>query len=239
MKLPIPSLVLFTLLGFLPATSLFGQPTTSTKAKKLPFYGKLQSVDSQAQTITIAGKKPRLLYLTPTTKIIDGSGNPSSLAAATAGENVRGSYIKDSSGRMVLFSVRFSTKSDTITSSGSTPASTLMPATFPVSTPPPSIPSAASTMEISPATGMMAATPPKKQRFAGKVVSTNLTANTIVVAHGKTDQTFTLTPTTKITDTTGKITNLANLQAGSYVHGTYIQSADGTTLAVQTLKIGE
>jgi predicted lipoprotein len=71
----------------------------------------------------------------------------------------------------------------------------------------------------------------KKVRFSGKVVSVDTASNTLVV-HGKADQTFTLTPVTKITGGT-----LAALTAGTKVKGTYTKSADGATLTLATLKI--
>ena len=66
------------------------------------------------------------------------------------------------------------------------------------------------------------------------MVSVDAAANTLVV-HGKADQTFTVTSTTKITGVDG----LASLTAGTKVSGSYSKSADGATLTVYTLKVTE
>jgi hypothetical protein len=239
---------LIALLGFLlvNASPVFGQAAASTttepKVKKIPFHGALQSVDASAQTITIAGKTPRVFHLTPTTKITDGSGNPSSILAAVVGEDVGGSYTKDSAGAMTLYSVRFGAKPGSKTSS-TTPAPTAStpapaPAPAPAATTPSPAPSAAPATETAsaPAAAAAATTTPaakvKKQTFSGKVVSVDGTANTLVI-HGKADQTFTVTPTTKITGADG----LAGVTVGAKVSGSYSKSADGATLTVYTLKV--
>jgi hypothetical protein len=233
MKLPLPSLVL--LLGLLSTFPLLGQLDTPSKVQKLPFHGKLLSVSPQTQTITIAEKNPRTFYLTPTTRITDGSGNPSNLAAAVTGEDVEGSYVQDASGRMTLFSVQLRAKTGLAATHPPPAASTLMPAS--VSTPLQSPPSAASTMETDPATGAMvlSSPTPHKQKFSGKVVSAS--SNSLVV-HGRTDQTFTLTPNTKITHSAGKRATPATLKPGDSVTGTYVQSPDGA-LTADTLKVGK
>lgn len=233
-----PFLVALFSLVLVNASPLMGQGT-EPKVKKIPFHGKLVSVDEAAQTITIAGKTPRVFHLTPTTKITDGSGSPSTVSAAVVGEDVGGSYTKDAAGTMTLFSVRFGAKTGSKASTAaSTPAA---PAPAAAATPPPAptAPSAAATpTETAAAAAPAAATTPttkvKKQTFSGKVVSVDEAANTLVV-HGKADQTFTLTPTTKITGGTG----LADAKPGTKVSGSYSKSADGATLTVYTLKIGK
>jgi uncharacterized surface anchored protein len=70
------------------------------------------------------------------------------------------------------------------------------------------------------------------------VVSADASANTLVV-HGKADQTFTVTSTTKITDPSGSPTTLASATAGTKVSGTYSKSDDSSTLTVYTLKFGK
>ncbi len=220
-----PSLVLCTLLGLLSVSTLVGQSDTQTQ--KLPFHGKLLSISPQTQAITIAGRAPRIFYLTPTTRITDGSGNPSNLGAAVIGEDVGGSYMKEAGGRKVLFSVRFGAKT-TVTN-----PSTLMPASQPVSTPSPH--QTASTMETAPATGAMAMSSPtsQKKRFAGKIVSAS---DSSLVVHGRSDQTFILNAGTKITNAAGNHATHVALKPGEHVTGTYIQSPDGT-LTVQIVKI--
>jgi hypothetical protein len=230
MKLSAYPSILVALLGFLlvNASPLHGADTTEAKAKKIPFHGKLEAVDTSAQTITIAGKTPRVFKLTTTTIITDGARNPSTLSAAVVGEDVGGSYTKDASGAKELFSVRFGAKAGEKASTTSTTAATPTAAPAPAVTTPSPAPAAET------AAAPAAKTPEakvKKEKFSGKVVSVDAAANTLVV-HGKADQTFTLTSTTKITGGT-----LADAVAGTKVSGTYTKSADGATLTVSTLKI--
>jgi hypothetical protein len=210
-----------------------GQTTTAPKVKKIPFHGKLLSVDQGSQSITIAGKTPRVFHLTPTTKITDGSGAPSSLSAAVVGEDVGGSYAKDT---MTLFSVRFGAKTGSKASTESTstaPAPSAVEAPAPTPAPAPaSEEAAAPTPAAAPAMTTATTTKPKKQTFSGKVVSVDAASNTLVV-HGKTDQTFTLTSATKITGAD----SLASIAVGAKVSGSYLKSADGATLTVSTLKV--
>ncbi len=202
---------------------------TAPKVKKIPFHGKLAAVDTSAQTITIAGKKAnRVFHLSPTTKIIDGAGNPSSLAAATVGEDVGGSYAKDASGTMTLFSVRFGAKSGSAKAEESAAAPAMAaPAAAPTPSP---TPAGASTAAAAPAddSATAAATPAKKKRFSGKVVSVDAAGGTLVV-HGLT---LTTTASTKITGAT----SLSDIAAGDKVSGSYLPSADGSTMTVITLK---
>ncbi len=232
MKLSLYSSVLVTLVSFLlistsPLTAQTPTPT-APKVKKIPFHGKLQSVDASANTITIEGKTPRVFHLTPTTKITDGSGNPSTFGAAVVGEDVGGSYTKDSAGTMTLYSVRFGAKPGTESSStAKASTSTPTPAPAPQATPPPVTTSSLPTEPTATTAAKV-----KKQTFSGKVVSVDAAANTLVV-HGKADQTFTVTATTKITGAD----SLASVTAGTKVSGSYSKSADGATLTVYTLKV--
>jgi hypothetical protein len=217
---------------------VFGQATTETKVKKIPFHGKLESVDTAANTITLSSKKGgRVFHLTPETKITDGAGNPSTLSAAVVGEDVGGSYTKDAAGTMNLNSVRFGAKAGSkaaATEASAAPAATA--AAPAAATPPPApAPVAATAPAADAAAAPAAATPEakaKKSRFSGKVVSVDAASNTLVV-HGKADQTFTVTSATKITGADG----LASVTAGEKVSGTYMKSADGATMTLATLKV--
>jgi hypothetical protein len=224
------------LLGFIlvNASPVFGQ-TTETKVKKIPFHGKIASVDTSADTITISGKNPRVFHLTSTTKIIDGAGNPTTLSTATAGEESSGSYSKDASGTMTLYTLRIGAKAGGKTSSTTETAAAPeeAPASAPAPAPKPTASSAAPAASAAPATA--ATTKAKKQTFSGKVVSVDSSANTLVV-HGKADQTFTVTSATKFT---GNGSDLSAVTPGIKVSGSYTKSADGATLTVTTLKIGK
>src|ERR1700761_4277318 len=158
------------------AMPVFGQDATATKVKKIPFHGKLAAVDTSAQTITLSGKSARVFHLTAETKITDGTGAPSTLAAATVGEDVGGSYTKDTAGTMTLFSVRFGAKT------GSKSATTAAPAAA-ASTPAPAPAAASAPATPAPAATTAAASAKvKKQSFSGTVVSV---ATDSLVIHGK------------------------------------------------------
>jgi hypothetical protein len=224
MKLHLTLTFLFALVGlFVTSLSPVQAQATETKVKKIPFHGKLSSFDRGADTITIVGKTTtRVFHVTSTTKVIDGSGNPSSLSAAVVGEDVGGSYAKDESGNMMLFSLRLGAKSgseEKESSSAPAPMAAAAPAPAP---------------EAAPA-AMATTAKPKKQSFSGKVVS--VSGDTLVV-HGKTDLTFTVTSSTKITSG-GSAASLSSATAGTKVSGSYEKSADGSTLTLMTLKIAK
>lgn len=224
---------LFTPTALVALVSLFFATTTPTlmaqeKVKKIPFHGKLSAVDTSAQTITLVGKKStRVFHLTSTTKITDGTGAPSSLAAATVGEDVGGSYDKAT---MTLFSVRFGAK----TGSGKSEAAE-EPAPAPAAAAPAAAPAPAAAATTT-AAAPEAAAPEKekKKRFSGKVVSVDAAAGTLVV-HGLT---LVTTGSTKITDATGASIGLSALAAGDKVTGSYVASADGK-MTVASLKKGK
>ena len=223
-----PLLALFALVLAL-ATPATAQTTPATTAKKVPFHGKLSAVDTTANTITLQGKTTtRVFHLTPDTKITDGSGNPSTLAAAVVGIDVGGSYTKDASGTMTLYSVRFGTKTG---STKTATTSTTAPPTAPAAPAPAPAPAAAPATAPAPAAAPATAAKVKKLSFSGKVVSVDATANTIVI-HGKADQIYTATATTKITDSTGAAATLAAATVGSKVTGTYSKSTDGSALTL-------
>ena len=215
------------------------QTTTATKVKKIPFHGTLQSVDASAGTVTLASKKEpagRVFHVQSDTKITDGSGNPTTLSSAVAGEDVGGSYTKDASGNMNLNSLRLGAKSGSkeAAKSSAAPASETTPAPAAASTPAPAPAPAAAPASANTTAAEAATTSTKAQRFSGKVVSVDAASNTLVV-HGKADQTFTVTSSTKITGAA----NLGAITAGQKVSGSYQKSTDGATLTVNTLKVAK
>jgi len=215
--------------------------TTPAKVKKIPFHGTLQSVDASAGTVTLASKKEpagRVFHVEPTTKITDGAGNPTTLSSAVVGEDVGGSYTKDASGNMNLNSLRLGAKSGSkeAAKAAAAPAAETTPAPAASSTSaaapaPAAAPAAANTTA---AEGATTSTKAKTQRFSGKVVSVDAASNTLVV-HGKADQTFTVTSSTKITGAA----DLGAIAAGTKVSGSYQKSTDGATLTVITLKVAK
>jgi hypothetical protein len=211
------------LLGLFLAFSSPDLMAQTAKVNKLPFHGKLTAVDTAAQSITLSGKSARVFHLTPTTKITDGAGNPSSFSAATVGEDVGGSYDKAT---MNLFSVRFGAK--TGAKSKEKPAvETTAPA--PVTS---SAPSASVATKSTPAANAPAAAPAaKKQRFSGKVVSVDAAGNSLVV-HG---ETLKLDSSSKLTDAKGAAITLSDLAAGDKISGSGMKEADGS-ITVATLK---
>jgi len=238
MKILYSSALLALLSFFLVDVSpLVAQTTTDTKARPLPFHGKLEAVDTSAQTITLSGKSARVFHLTSVTKITDGGGNPTTLSSAVVGEDVGGSYTKDAADTLTLKSVRLGAKTGTKTASTapspSATAATATPAP-PPATASPATPSTAAPVKTPAATTATATAKAKKVRFSGKVVSVDAAGKTLVV-HGKTDQTFAVTSSTKFTGAT----DLSGVTAGAKVSGTYATSADGTTLTLATLKVSK
>jgi hypothetical protein len=227
--------LLFALLSllFLQTGPLFGQTAMAApKVKKIPFHGKIVALDMTAGTITLNGKSARVLHITQDTKVVDGSGNPTTLSSATVGEDVGGSYTKDATGLLTAAKLRIGAKVGSKTAS-TTPA--------PMATPPPEANAAPATETTPAATAASdAATTskpetPKKTRFSGKVTAVDAGAGTVTIK----SRTFTITSTTVITDSTGAAATLADVAVGTKVTGSYEKSADGTTMTAETLKIGK
>jgi hypothetical protein len=219
-------LALFSLL-FLHTSPLLGQAAPE-KIKKIPFHGKIVAIDTSAQTITLNGKTARVLHLAPTTKLTDGSGNPTTFSTATVGEDVGGSYAKDASGTMTLFSLRIGAKAGS--KAAASPESSALAPTPAASAPPAT--SSAPAPATAPAT---ATTKAKKGSFSGKVTAVDATASTFTIK----SRSFTVDSSSKVTDATGAASSLANVAVGTKVSGSYEKSADGATMTVVTLKIAK
>jgi hypothetical protein len=224
-----PLLLALVSLLFLQTGPLFGQTEAAApKIKKIPFHGKIVALDEAAGTITLNGKTARVLHITPETKVVDGSGNATTLSTATVGEDVGGSYTKDATGVLTAAKLRIGAKAGgkiTAAASETTPA------------PEPTMaPTTATTPAAAPDT-MTAASPApaKKTRFSGKVTAVDAAAGTITIK----TRTFSVTSATAITDSTGAAATLASVAVGTKVTGSYEKSADGATMTVETLKIGK
>jgi hypothetical protein len=225
-----PLLLALVSLLFLHTSPLFAQTTAATpKVKKIPYHGKIVALDTTAQTITLNGKSARVLHITSATIIIDGSGNPTTLSAATVGEEVGGSYTKDASGILTAAKLRIGAKigSKTASTTPAPMASAPVAAAPAAETPPATTAASDAATATKPATG-------KKSHFSGKVTAADEGAGTFSIKA----RTFTVTPDTKITDSTGAPAALSSVTVGGKVSGTYEKSADGT-MTVETLKISQ
>lgn len=82
------------------ATTNAPAQTAPKKAKKhsLTFHGKVSAVDAGAETLTV---RTLTLNITSTTKIVNATnGEPAILTDIVVGENVSGSYLKDTNGQL-------------------------------------------------------------------------------------------------------------------------------------------
>jgi hypothetical protein len=233
-----PLLLALVSLLFLHTSPLFGQATAPVKVKKIPFHGKIVALDTAAETITLNGKSARVLHVTPSTKLIDGNGAATTFSTATVGEDVGGSYNKAD---MTLFSLRIGAKAgskeaaDEASPAAAAPAKAA-PSDAPAPAPAPA--TAATTPAATAASDAATTTKPstvKKTRFSGKVTAVDAASSTFTIKA----RTFTTTAATKITDSTGAASSLADVAVGAKVTGSYEKSADGATLTVDTLKIGK
>jgi hypothetical protein len=224
MKLHLASLLL-ALLGFLSIQFAPLHGADATKPKGIPGHGKLEAADQSAQTVTLASKKGgRVFYVAADTKITDGAGSPSTLAAATVGEDVGVYYTKDATGKMTLISLRLGAKTGSKTASKATaaPAATAaVPAAAPAPAPAPAeaAPAAVAPAAATP-TAATKTTKPKKQSFTGLVTAVD--ASTLSVHGSKADQTFTTSAATKVTGT---------IAVGAKVTVSYTKGDDGTMTA--------
>jgi hypothetical protein len=229
-----PLLLALVSLLFIHTSPLFGQMAAPVKVKKIPFHGKIVALDAGAETITLNGKSARVLHVTSATKLIDGSGSPTTFSTATVGEDVGGSYNKAD---MTLFSLRIGAKagSKEAADESASPAAAAPQKATPVTAPAPA-PAPATTESTPAATAASDAattTKPstvKKSHFSGKVTAVDAASSTFTIK----TRTFTTTATTKIT---GSASSLADVTVGAKVTGTYEKSADGTTMTVDTLKV--
>jgi hypothetical protein len=85
--------------------------STPKKAKKhsLTFHGKVSAVDVGTETLTVHTLK---FNITSTTRIMNATnGEPAILSDITVGENVSGSYLKDTNGQLNAKSIYIGGKS--------------------------------------------------------------------------------------------------------------------------------
>ena len=86
-------------------------PATSPSADKPGpnrFYGTISAVDASAKTFTVDNQTYSIVPESQMTKAADDK--PATIADATVGETVRGSYTKTSDGKLNVTKVRFGKK---------------------------------------------------------------------------------------------------------------------------------
>ncbi len=87
------------------------KPEATQEGKKdrpVGFYGKINSIDMSAKSISIGKDKKRTIYITDKTKITR-DGKPAMLDAAKVGDDVGGSY-REVGGKMEAGSLRIGPK---------------------------------------------------------------------------------------------------------------------------------
>ena len=110
LKLSLLSLLAIAVAGI--PVALRAQDATSTNkpatrpARVNVFHGKLDAVDNTAKTITVGS---RTFQITSQTKI-KKDGKPATLGDGVVGENVAGTYKKNSDGKLDAGSVNFGEK---------------------------------------------------------------------------------------------------------------------------------
>jgi hypothetical protein len=82
---------------------------TEKKARPIPFYGKIKSIDPVARTLTVGS---RVFVITPETRLMKRDKTPTTLAAGVAGLDVTGSYRKGEDGRLLANSIYFGPKTE-------------------------------------------------------------------------------------------------------------------------------
>jgi hypothetical protein len=95
---------------FVGATAQATAQEAEKKARPLPFRGTIDSVDTEAKTVTLKGaESKRVFHVSAETKMMK-NGKPATLADATPGEVIGGSYTKDANGKLNAVSLRFGPK---------------------------------------------------------------------------------------------------------------------------------
>jgi hypothetical protein len=100
-----------------PTPKTTSSPTASTtndpsKARAIPFHGKIAGVDQKAKTFTLASKDhPRLFKITDKTTLTK-AGKPTTMKDVVANEDVRGSYWKVMDGTLEAKTVKLGPKTD-------------------------------------------------------------------------------------------------------------------------------
>jgi hypothetical protein len=105
MKTMVPLLTLATLVAF---STLAVSAADETKARPIPFRGKIATVDKQAKTVKVG---ERTFNITSDSKLTK-AGKPATLDDATVGEEVGGAYKEGTDKKLEVVSLRIGPRSD-------------------------------------------------------------------------------------------------------------------------------
>jgi hypothetical protein len=86
--------------------------TDATKARAIPFHGKISAVDQRAKTFTIAGKEHSRVFKVTDKTVMTKAGAPATMKDAVVNEEVRGSYWKVTDGTLEAKTVKLGPKTD-------------------------------------------------------------------------------------------------------------------------------
>lgn len=84
-----------------PTNGIAPRTQSASKAKGIPFYGKVGAIDKAANTITLDGKKKRIFYFTSATKVHKDK-RPAKLDELVVGQWVGGFVRPDENGRPIV-----------------------------------------------------------------------------------------------------------------------------------------
>jgi hypothetical protein len=100
------------------AGNVGGKTEAATKAKGMPFYGKVGAIDKAAGTLALEGKeKKRLFYLTSSTKI-HRDKLPAKVEEVAVGQWVGGFVRPDAAGRPVVENLNLAVTQRNVGSTG-------------------------------------------------------------------------------------------------------------------------
>jgi hypothetical protein len=94
--------------------------TPVVKPRALPFYGTISSVDQEAKTFTVAGKKKSRVFKITDRSVLSKAGAAATMQEIVANEEVRGSYWKAADGSLEAKKVELGPKSEVEKAAAST-----------------------------------------------------------------------------------------------------------------------
>jgi hypothetical protein len=97
---------------------------TEKKARPIPFHGTLSAIDKGAKTISVG---ERVFQVTSETKIYKGEKAPATLDQGVVGAPVTGTYKKGETGKLMAYTIHFSSKTEEKTAEKSAEKTTEKP----------------------------------------------------------------------------------------------------------------